>query len=100
MMPSWVQNVVLRPFSGVLGMMSAEEGAQTQLHCLLDDDAPRHSGEFYSQNSILYPKKENRPGGWPMRSPNPSVYDDQLAEQLYQASQRLVGYGQAAGAPS
>ncbi len=100
MMPSWVQNVVLRPFSGVLGMMSAEDGAQTQLHCLLDDEAPRHSSEFYSQNSILYPKKENRPGGWPMRSPNPSVYDDALAEQLDQASRRLVGYGQGAGTPA
>jgi NAD(P)-dependent dehydrogenase (short-subunit alcohol dehydrogenase family) len=100
MMPSWVQNVALRPLSGVLGMMSAEDGAQTQLHCLLDDDAPTHSGEFYSQNSILYPKKENRAGGWPMRSPNPSVYDDRLAEELYQTSRRLVGYGEGASTPS
>ena len=100
MAPTWVQNVVLRPFSGVLGMMSAEDGAQTQLHCLLDDDAPKHSGEYYSQNSILYPNKANRPGGWPMRSPNPHVYDDRLAERLYQASRTLVGYGQAASGPS
>ena len=89
--PPWVQNVLLRPFSGLLGMMSAEDGAQTQLHCLLDDDAPHHSGEYYSQNSILYPNKENRAGGWPMRSPNPLVYDDALAEQLYQTSVELVG---------
>ncbi|MCB0165143.1 MAG: SDR family oxidoreductase [Anaerolineae bacterium] len=91
MAPPWVQNVLMRPFSGLLGMMSAEDGAQTQLHCLLDDDAPHHSGEFYSQNSILYPHKENRAGGWPMRSPNPLVYDDALAERLYQASVDLVG---------
>lgn len=97
MAPTWVQNVVLKPFSGVLGMMSAEDGAQTQLHCLLDDDAPKHSGEYYSQNSILYPDKANRAGGWPMRSPNPNVYDDRLAEDLYRASSALVRYGEAHG---
>jgi NAD(P)-dependent dehydrogenase (short-subunit alcohol dehydrogenase family) len=89
-LPPWVQNVVMRPFSKLLTMMSAEDGAQTQLHCLLDDDAPSHSGEFYSQNSILYPNKENRPGGWPMRSPNPLTYDDDLAERLYETSLELV----------
>jgi NAD(P)-dependent dehydrogenase (short-subunit alcohol dehydrogenase family) len=93
MAPTWFQNVVLRPFSGVLGMMSATDGAQTQLHCLLDDDAPRHSGEYYSQNSILYPDKANRAGGWPMRSPNPLVYDDELADRLFQTSRELVAYG-------
>lgn len=89
--PTWVQNVLMRPFSGPLGMMSAEDGAQTQLHCLLDDDAPNHSGEYYSQQSILYPNKTNRGGGWPMRSPNPLTYDDALAEQLYEVSLKLVG---------
>jgi len=89
--PTWVQNVLLMPFSGLLGIMSAEDGAQTQLHCLLDDDAPDHSGEYYSQNSILYQKEEDKAGGWPMRSPNPLTYDDALAEGLYQASLALVG---------
>lgn len=98
MAPTWVQNVLLRPFSGVLGMMSAEDGAQTQLHCLLDDDAPRHSGAYYSQNSILYPDKADRAGGWPMRSPHASVYDDELAGRLYEVSRALVGYD--AHAPS
>jgi NAD(P)-dependent dehydrogenase (short-subunit alcohol dehydrogenase family) len=87
----FVQNVLLRPFSGVLGTMSWFEGAQTSLHCLLDDDAPNHSGEFYSQNSILYPNPENRPGGWPMVSPNPLAHDKALAEKLYQVSMELVG---------
>ena len=90
MMPVWVQNVLMRPFSRWLGMMSWFEGAQTTLHCLLDDDAPNHSGEYYSQNSILYSNKENRPGGWPM-SPNPSARDPKLAEKLYQVSTELVG---------
>ena len=90
-MPAWVQNIVLRPFSGLLGMVSPEEGAQTTLHCLLDDNAPSHTGEYFSQNSILYPRKEDRKGGWPMRSPNPNVYDDELARRLYTMSQELVG---------
>jgi NAD(P)-dependent dehydrogenase (short-subunit alcohol dehydrogenase family) len=90
-MPPWVQNVLMRPFSGMLGMMSNEEGAQTQLHCLLDDDAPNHSGAYFSQNSILYPNKDDRAGGWPMRSPNHLVYDDTLAARLYEASAKMAG---------
>jgi NAD(P)-dependent dehydrogenase (short-subunit alcohol dehydrogenase family) len=87
----FVQNILLRPFSGLLGTMSWFEGAQTTLHCLLDDDAPNHSGEYYSQNSILYPNKENRPGGWPMQSPNPLAHDTELGEKLYHHSLELVG---------
>lgn len=90
-MAKFVQNVLMRPFSGLLGTMSWFEGAQTTLHCLLDDDAPQHSGEYYSQNSILYPNKENRPGGWPMPSPNPKAHDAELAEKLYHRSMELVG---------
>lgn len=87
----FVQNVLMRPFSGFLGTMSWFEGAQTTLHCLLDDDAPNHSGEYYSQNSILYPNPENRPGGWPMPSPNRYAHDTELAEKLYHHSMELVG---------
>ena len=87
----FMQNVVMRPFSRLLGTMSWFEGAQTTLHCLLDDEAPKHSGEFFSQNSILYPNPENRPGGWPMPSPYPKARDTALAERLYQRSLELVG---------
>lgn len=93
MMPAWIQNVAMKPFSGLLGMMSAGDGAQTQLHCLLDDAAPAHSGEFYSQNSILYANRKDRAGGWPMRSPNPLTGDDDLAGRLYAVSAELVGLG-------
>ena len=91
MAPVWVQNVLMRPFSGLLGMMSWFEGAQTTLHCLLDDDAPNHSGKYFSQNSIFYPNKEDRSGAWPMHSPNPYAHDVNLAEQLYHRSVELVG---------
>ena len=87
----FMQNVLMKPFSGPLGMMSWFEGAQTTLHCLLDDDAPKHSGEFYSQNSIFYPQKDNRPGGWPMASPNPNAHDTELARKLYELSLEMVG---------
>ncbi len=92
--PGWVRgplNLMMRPFSGFLGIMPPFEGAQTTLHCLLDDDVPNHSGEYYSQNSVLYPNKENRQGGWPMPSPNPNAHDTELAEKLYHRSLALVG---------
>ena len=90
-MAKFVQNVLLRPFSGALGTMSWFEGAQSSLHCLLDDDAPNHSGGYFSQNSILYNNPENRSGGWPMPSPNPIAHDVALAEKLYHRSVELVG---------
>ena len=72
MMPAWIQNVVMRPLSGPLTMVSNEDAAQTSLHCLLDDDVPNHAGAYYSQISRLYADKECRGGGWPMRSPSSS----------------------------
>ena len=92
-MPVWIQNVLMRPLSGLIGLMGPEDGAQTTLHCLLDDSIPQHSGEYYSQNSILYPDKSNRGGGWPMRSPNPNAHDEKLAADLYEKSRTLVGLG-------
>lgn len=87
----FMQNVLLRPFAGMMGTMNWFEGAQTSLHCLLDDDAPHHSGAYYSQNSILYPNKENKPGGWPMKSPHPQGEDQELAAKLSSVSRELVG---------
>lgn len=91
MAPLWVQNVLLRPFSRPLGMVSWHEGAQTTLHCLLDDDAPNHNGAYFSQNSVFYTNKADRAGGWPMVSPNPLAHDTALAEKLYRVSMELVG---------
>ena len=42
-------------------------------------------------NSILYPDKKNRPGGWPMVSPNPNAHDEVLAKKLFDVSIELVG---------
>jgi retinol dehydrogenase-13 len=73
---------------------SNEESAQTTLHCLLSDDAPDHSGAYFSQHSVLYRDKECRKGGWPLQSPNPNARDMDTAKKLVQASYKLVGLEQ------
>ena len=83
-------NAVLRPFSGVLGIINLFEGAQTTLHCLLDEDVPNHNGGYFSQTGS-YPNREDRAGGWPMPSPNPHAHDKALAGKLYNHSLDLVG---------
>lgn len=70
---------------------SNEESAQTSLHCLLSDDAPNHSGAYFSQHSILYQDKECKAGGWPMTSPNPHAKDMEAAKKLVAATYPLVG---------
>jgi light-dependent protochlorophyllide reductase len=67
------------------------ESAQTSLHVLLSDDAPNHSGAYFSQHSVLYRDKECRPGGWPMESPNPHAKDLNAAKKLVEVSKELVG---------
>ncbi len=95
-MPGWLRgaiNLLSRPFSGLLGIMSPADGAQTTLHCLLDAEAPKHNGAYFSQNSILYADRKYWPGGWPMRSPNPNAHDGAQAAKLYDVSRELVGLG-------
>ena len=79
--------VPLRPFI----TDSNEEAAQTSLHCLLSDDATKHSGAYFSQSSVLYRDKECRNGGWPMTSPNPNARNMDTAEKLVDLSYKLVG---------
>lgn len=77
----------LRPFV----TNSNEESAQTTLHCLLSDDAAKHSGAYFSQHSVLYRDKGRRDGGWPMESPNPNARDIETARRLVEMSYELVG---------
>ena len=70
---------------------SNEEAAQTSLHVLLSDDAPKHSGAYFSQSSVLYRDKECKDGGWPMESPNPNARDMNTAKKLVNKSYELVG---------
>ena len=83
---------MMRPFVNGLGMTdSNEESAQTSLHVLLSDDAPKHSGGYFSQSSVLYRDKECKDGGWPMQTPNPNARDMDVARQLVEESRRIVG---------
>ena len=81
---------IMRPFTYFISD-SNEEAAQTSLHVLLSDDAPNHSGAYFSQHSVLYRDKECRKGGWPMTSPNPNAKDMDTARKLVDLSYEIVG---------
>ncbi len=81
---------VMRPFTRSMSD-SNEEAAQTSLHVLLSDDAPKHSGAYFSQSSMFYRDRECRAGGWPMKSPNPNARDMDTARKLVDSSYGLVG---------
>ncbi len=91
LMPAWVVNILMAPFYSMLSILSNEDGALASLHCILDDDVPKHNGEYYSQTLIFYAESECRPGGFPMKSPNPNAHDDELARYLYEGSKKMVG---------
>ena len=76
-----VAQFLMKPFMPFISE-SNEEAAQTSLHCLVSDDAPKYSGEYFSQRSVLYADKECRKGGWPMTSPNPNALDMAKAQAL------------------
>ena len=82
--------VAMFPFRSYL-TDSNEASAQTSLHCLLSEDAPKHSGEYFSQSSVLYRDREARTGGWPLPSPNPNACDMNTVKQLVAHSRELVG---------
>ena len=81
---------IMRPFTRGMSV-SNEESAQTSLYCLLSDDAPNHSGGYFSQSSVLYRDKECKDGGWPMESPNPNAKSMDTARKLVDLSYELVG---------
>jgi retinol dehydrogenase-13 len=83
---------LMRPFTRSM-TDSNEEAAQTSLHVLLSDDAPKHSGAYFSQSSTLYRDRECRSGGWPMKSPNPNARNMDTARKLVELSYELVGLG-------
>eukprot|EP00542_Grammatophora_oceanica_P010916 CAMPEP_0194046308 /NCGR_PEP_ID=MMETSP0009_2-20130614/20494_1 /TAXON_ID=210454 /ORGANISM="Grammatophora oceanica, Strain CCMP 410" /LENGTH=322 /DNA_ID=CAMNT_0038691539 /DNA_START=250 /DNA_END=1218 /DNA_ORIENTATION=+ len=70
---------------------SSEESAQTTLHVMLNDEAPKHNGAYFSQHSYLYSDEECKKGGWPMVSPNPNARDLDKARELVKVTRDLVG---------
>ena len=83
-------NILMKPFMPFISE-SNEEAAQTSLHCLVSDEAPQYSGQYFSQRSVLYSDKECRPGGWPMQSPNPNANDMSKAKALVADAYKRVG---------
>ncbi len=83
---------VLKPIFKTLNFSDSNwESAQASLHCLLSDDALKHSGAYFSQHSVLYRDKACRKGGFPMESPNPNANDMDTARTLVNISRELVG---------
>ena len=83
---------VLTPLFRIFGLSdSNEDSAQTSLHCLISDDAPQHSGQYFSYSSSLYRDPGTKDGGWPMESPNPNATDMDAARRLVDMSYELVG---------
>jgi len=83
---------IAKPIFTVLNFSdSSWESAQASLHCLLSDEAPQYSGQYFSQHSVLYRDKECRKGGFPMKSPNPHANDMEAAKKLVELSRKLVG---------
>jgi len=70
-----------------------EDSAQTSLHVLLSNDAPNHSGAYFSQSSVLYRNRGDKDGGWPMESPNPNAHDMDMARNLTTHAREAVGLG-------
>lgn len=81
---------VMRPFTRSMSD-SNEDSAQTSLHCLLSDEAIKHSGAYFSQSSVLYRDPGTQDGGWPLESPNPHAKDMNTARKLVAMSYDLVG---------
>ncbi len=83
---------VTKPIFSLLNFSdSSWESAQTSLHCLLSDEAPKHSGAYFSQHSVLYRDKQCRKGGWPMESPNPHANNMADARKLVEVCRQRVG---------
>lgn len=70
-------------------MITPVDGAQTTLHCLLEDADKMESGKFYSQFGI-YSDPASKPGGWPMPLKNPNV-TEKMPGKLWEVSEKLVG---------
>jgi NAD(P)-dependent dehydrogenase (short-subunit alcohol dehydrogenase family) len=72
-------------------MISAIDGAQTTLYCVLEEPDKMDSGNFYSQFGI-YKDPALQPGGWPMeQSINPEHVTPEIAAKLWEVSDKLVG---------
>ncbi len=85
-----IARVLMAPLMPFISDSSADS-AETQLHVMLSDDAPNHSGAYFSQSNIIYRDSECKNGGWPMETPNPNAKDMEKAQRLVEISRSMVG---------
>jgi NAD(P)-dependent dehydrogenase (short-subunit alcohol dehydrogenase family) len=72
-------------------MITAIDGAQASLHCVLEDADKMESGAFYSQMG-LYKNPKLADGAWPTKlSINPEHATPDNAAKLWEVSDKLVG---------
>lgn len=90
---SWLMNLVMKIVQPLTYSISNSnwESAQASLYTLLSDDAPKHSGAYFSQHSVLYRDKACKKGGFPMKTPNPNADDMIMAKKLVARTNQLVG---------
>ena len=70
-------------------MIKVEDGAQTTLHCVLNDMEKMENGAYYAQTGP-FKNKEAKKGGWPMVLPNKNATPEKAAK-LWEVSEKLVG---------
>lgn len=75
--PLWLKPLFL-PLAWLF-FLDAAEGAQTSLHCAMQEGLERFSGRYFADCRLQEP--------WP------PARDDRLARALWEASERLVGLG-------
>jgi hypothetical protein len=86
-----IANMLRKFFSWKGDSINAVDGAQTTLHCVLEDAEKMESGAFYSQFGI-YTDRELCPGAWPYKkSINPENATPENAAKLWDISEKLVG---------
>jgi NAD(P)-dependent dehydrogenase (short-subunit alcohol dehydrogenase family) len=85
----FLMKTILKPYYHFRGVITPWEGAQTTLHSLISNDVLKHNGEYFSQSGA-YLRKEDRKGGWPIKSPHYTANDKKLAEDLWNLSLKLV----------
>lgn len=82
-------NIVRTIFLWKGDMISAVDGAQTSLYCVLEDAIKMKNGQFYSQFG-LYKDAKYKDGGWPLdQLPNPNATPEK-AKALWELSEKLV----------
>mmetsp|Transcript_2681 Transcript_2681/g.3793 ORF Transcript_2681/g.3793 Transcript_2681/m.3793 type:complete len:324 (-) Transcript_2681:119-1090(-) len=85
---NFIGNMMRKLFQYSGNMISAVDGAQTTLHCVLNDTADMENGAFYSQFGI-YKDAHARDGGWPITLPNPNATPE-VSSKLWEVSEKLV----------